>query len=128
MNSNRKQLDLARRQRAGIIGTLTMCRCTYPSERHLTASGHDEECPAHINSVAQRDLRDEDLDRNACPLSLFSLWREGDLCRDGLVWRVRCRRCGGVFGAADIGKVALMMERDHQHLNDLHAPSEAATS
>lgn len=44
----------AHRTRAGLIGLLECCRCTYPLVRHATATEHDERCPAHAMTLSAR--------------------------------------------------------------------------
>lgn len=55
----RRELDAARRARAGVIGLLECCRCTYGTEAHTftTESGHDEDCPAHAMTMSARAAR-----------------------------------------------------------------------
>lgn len=43
----RADLEAAHRVRAGVIGLLECCRCTYPTEQHDTATRHALECPSH---------------------------------------------------------------------------------
>lgn len=45
--SKRERLAAAFRVRAGAIGMLTCCRCTYPLDQHATATRHALDCPAH---------------------------------------------------------------------------------
>lgn len=49
-----QQRRYAQRVRAGVIGLLECCRCTYPVEHHETVSGHDEGCPAHGMTISAR--------------------------------------------------------------------------
>jgi hypothetical protein len=52
--SRRNELEAARRVRAGMIGVLESCRCTYPMERHPTSTEHDDACPAHWMTLSAR--------------------------------------------------------------------------
>jgi hypothetical protein len=40
--------------RAGIIGLLECCRCSFPVERAATDTEHDELCPAHGMTLSAR--------------------------------------------------------------------------
>lgn len=52
--STKRELENARRVRAGVIGLLECCRCTYPLEHHETETGHDERCPSHGMTLSAR--------------------------------------------------------------------------
>lgn len=54
MVSARKTRELAHRLRAGIIGLLECCRCTYPLVHHETTTGHEKTCPSHGMTLSAR--------------------------------------------------------------------------
>lgn len=43
----REVMERALRLRAGIIGALSSCLCSFPVELHETSSQHHATCPAH---------------------------------------------------------------------------------
>jgi hypothetical protein len=45
--TKRKKLAEAHRMRAGAIGLLSCCSCTYPVEQHATPTRHAFDCAAH---------------------------------------------------------------------------------
>jgi hypothetical protein len=50
---------MAKQVRAGIIGLLACCDedvCAYPLEKHLTTTGHSEDCPAHYMMLSARNV------------------------------------------------------------------------
>jgi hypothetical protein len=50
--TRRQLLEEAFRVRAGAIGLLTCCRCTYPLKQHETATFHAADCPAHAVTLS----------------------------------------------------------------------------
>ncbi len=50
----KRELEEARRVRAGVIGLLECCRCMYPLEHYETESHHAENCPSHAMTLSAR--------------------------------------------------------------------------
>lgn len=46
-----KRHTVAYQQRAGLIGALQSCICTWPLDVEPTTTGHNEACPAHMTLV-----------------------------------------------------------------------------
>ena len=44
------------RMRAGMVGVLQACLCTYPIEIALTESEHQLWCPAHVTFMSLRQI------------------------------------------------------------------------
>lgn len=55
MKVDRKRLAEAQRVRAGAIGLLACCACTFPLEQHATSTRHAEDCPAHGMTLSAMD-------------------------------------------------------------------------
>lgn len=49
------QAKAARRLRKEKIKVLRMCKCCWPIITYRNGSGHDDECPAHIYYLEQKD-------------------------------------------------------------------------
>lgn len=54
-------LAVARRTRAGMIGIIECCRCSYPLECHPTSTEHHEACQAHWMTLSARAAQGDGL-------------------------------------------------------------------
>ena len=105
--------ELAKRARAGIIGTLTACTCLYPLVTYETLTGHDTACQEHTIAMSFHAAREHDPDRARPPIvalnpTVFSAVRVGD------GWRGRCRSCEVELVAGDIPELARKFG-EHRH-------------
>lgn len=70
--SERKLREEAYRARAGVIGIMTSCICTYPVEQEATSTGHSEFCPSHLMITARAAAKDAALAKARAFVDLFS--------------------------------------------------------
>ncbi len=49
----------AYRERAGLVGRLLMCICTYPLDKEPTRTGHSEFCPAEMAAKLAEPIADQ---------------------------------------------------------------------
>lgn len=64
--------EAAYRARAGVIGIMTSCICTYPVEQEATSTGHSEFCPSHLMITARAARADATLANVRAFVDLFA--------------------------------------------------------
>jgi hypothetical protein len=111
MKNPSKQLrEEAYRARAGMIGELATCICTYPLEHFETTSGHHETCAAHAYHLSTVEVARRNPDFAIVPQPRpFAVWP----CGEG--WSARCRVCGESPTEPTIAKLVALMGVEHAH-------------
>lgn len=120
MASTKAELEGARRVRAGVIGLLACCRCTYPVDQHETETGHARECPAHGMTMSARATGAQDaylqlgFDLDT-PLDVLSSTAGADACRRG----------GDVVAGADTCAAGELLEQAPSPAGPARRPTQA---
>ena len=70
--SEREVMEAAFQARAGAIGIMASCICTYPIEPHETPTGHSEFCPSHLMITARAAAQDAAIAKARAFVDLFT--------------------------------------------------------
>jgi hypothetical protein len=109
-NPDKALREQAYRARAGMIGELTSCICSYPLERFDTSSGHHEACAAHLCHLSMIEVVRRNPDHPlVVQVQPFAVWT----CGEG--WSARCRTCGAEPAEQTLPRLVARMSVEHAH-------------